>query len=383
MYNKSLSLISKVLRSLAGIFAVWLFCRFLLPWTAPMLLAFLTALLIERPVKALCERRFPRSAAAGLCVLGFLGLLGTGLWFLISRLITELQHLGQRLPELAEAIAALLSRWQQRLWGLTDSLPPSLTQVLDSAVSGFTEQLYSLPGKLSARAMSILTEFIGDLPTWLLFAVTWIMGLYFISAAYPRIREYLQRKIPRQLFKKAQRVKDALGQSLGKYIKAQLIMSAITFFAIIIAFILLGIASPLVLAFGVAVIDALPVFGAGTVLLPWALWELLAGDAGRGLGLAISYAAITVLRSCMQAKLLGDQLGLHPIATLLAIYAGWKALGVWGMITFPIAAISIKKLNDSGAINLWNTEDTDDRNNIQHNSGYGNEHTGRHEYPSG
>ena len=160
-------------------------------------------------------------------------------------------------------------------------------------------------------------------------------------------------------------------------------MSAITFGEMLIVFALLRIDYALVLATTVAIVDALPVFGAGTVLLPWAAWEFIAGDGSKGLALVISYGAVTVLRNCIQAKLLGDQLGLHPAATLLAIYSGAKAMGVAGMIIFPIAAISIKKLNDSGLIHIWKREDTNDRNNIQHNSGNGYEHSGSHEYPSG
>ena len=348
-----------------------------------MLLALPSAMLLERPVKALCARRIPRPAASGLCLGAFLSLLGLVLWLLLRRLSIELRHLGAGLPEIAAAVSSLLERWQRALSNFSRPLPPSVTQVLSTAADGLREYLQTLPAKVSARAVEFLTKVLGKLPTWLLFAVTWLMGLYFISAAYPKISEFLRRKLPPKLRAKATKMKDSLAQSLGKYIKAQIIMSAITFVEIFLAFILLGIGSPLVLASAVAVIDALPVFGAGTVLLPWAAVELLAGDPGRGLGLAISYAAVTILRSCIQAKLLGDQLGLHPIATLLAIYAGWKAMGVWGMIIFPIGAISLKKLNDCGAIHLWNREDTYDRNNFQHSGGDGHEHSGSYEHPSG
>ena len=382
MYSKPHSLISKALTALAVLAGGWAVLRFVLPWTAPMLLAFAAAVAIEPAVGWLCRRRFPRSAAAGLCLLGFLGLLGAGLWFLLSRLMSELGHLSERLPELIEGLSALISRWQGRLGGVLESLPDGVAEVLDSALGGVADYLATLPGKLSAKAVEILSALLADLPTWLLFAVTWLMGLYFISAAYPKLRDGLRRQIPPRAFEKARRVKRDLQQSLGKYIKAQLIMSAITFGEMLVVFMLLGIDYALVLAIAVAIIDALPVFGAGTVLLPWAAFELLAGDPSRGLGLAIGYAASTILRSCIQAKLLGDQLGLHPVATLLAIYAGWKAMGIWGMIVFPIAAISLKKLNDGGIIHLWKGSDTDDRSDFQHNSGHGHEHTGGHEYPS-
>ena len=106
---------------------------------------------------------------------------------------------------------------------------------------------------------------------------------------------------------------------------------------------LLGLRYALLLAVLTAVIDALPVLGAGTVLLPWAVYDLLTGNVPLALGLAITYAAVTVLRSAIQAKLLGDQLGLHPLASLAAIYAGWTLWGVMGMLLFPILAICVKQ----------------------------------------
>ena len=381
MYSKPTSLAGKALIALLSVVGAWLCLRYLLPWTAPLLLAFASSVAIEPAVKALC-RRMPRSAAAGLCVIGFLLVLGAALWFLFSRLASELSHLGSHLPEAAAALSASISRWQTRFFTLVDGLPDALAEVLASALTGLADYLSTLPAALSARAVELLSGFVSNLPTWLLFAVTWLMGLYFISAAYPSLVAFVRRQIPTKAFERLRRVKHDLQQSLGKYIKAQLIMSAITLGEMLIVFALLRINYALVLAIAVALIDALPVFGAGTVLLPWAAWELLAGDPTRGLGLAISYAASTVLRSCIQAKLLGDQLGLHPIATLLAIYAGWKAMGIWGMILFPIAAISLKKLNDGGIIHLWKGSDTNDRNNLQHSGRYGHEHTGRNEYPS-
>ena len=383
MHSKTSSIINRLLLSALTIAGIWLALRFLLPLTAPMLLAFAAAVAIEPAVRFLCQRRFPRSAAAGVCVIAFPGIAGILLWLILSRVFSEFQHLSARLPELLSGAAEFIGYWQERLGSLSLRLPPAVTQVLNSTVNGAKDYLFSLPATISGKVLSRLTAAAAKAPMWLLFTVTWIMGLYFISAAYPSIMRFLRFQLSHRSFERLRRAKSALGESLGKYLKAQLIMSAITFGEMLIVFALLRIDYALVLAISVALIDALPVFGAGTVLLPWALWEFMAGDASRGLALAISYGAVTVLRNCFQAKLLGDQLGLHPAATLLAIYSGAKAMGVAGMIIFPIAAISIKKLNDSGLIHLWKREDTNDRNNIQHNSGNGYEHSGSYEHPSG
>lgn len=384
MYSKPFTKISKALYILLALGLGYLALKFLLPWTAPLLLAFGGAVLIEKPVKFINKRwRFPRSAAAGVCVLAFLAVCGGVLWFIVSRLVKELRELGARLPGMISALSENVTGWKRWLDGVIRDMPASVSTVLDGVVEGAMGYLTQLPAQLSAKAVELISAFVSGLPTVLLFAVTAVMGLYFISAAYPSIVKFLRAQIPAELFEKARRVKHDLQHSLGKYFKAQLIMMGITFFELLAAFSFMRIDYSLVLAMSIAVIDALPVLGAGTVLLPWSAYELLTGDPARGAGLAVVYGMVTILRSCIQAKLLGDQLGLHPIATLLCIYAGWKAMGVLGMVVFPIAAISLKKLNDSGVLHIWNTEDKNDRDNFQYNSRNGNEHTGRHEYPSG
>ena len=102
-----------------------------------------------------------------------------------------------------------------------------------------------------------------------------------------------------------------------------------------------------------ALVDALPVFGTGTVLLPWAAYCLLSGAAARGIGLLISWGVTNLVRSCAQAKLLGDQIGLDPLASLTAIYIGWRVKGVIGMLLFPLILVTLCQLNDRGVIRLW------------------------------
>ena len=384
MYSKTNSIISKVLYVLLSLAGVYLAVRFLLPWTAPLVLAFLGAAALEKPVGWIVRRRYlPRGAAAGLCVLSFLAVLGGLLWILLQRLISEARALAGRMPEIASALSAKLELWNEKLQQLAHRVPDELEQLIARAYSGAADYLERVPELLSEKAVELASGFFSALPTVLLFAVTLVMGLYFISAAYPGFVGFIKRQIPKGSLEKLGRVKADLQRSIGKYFKAQLIMMVITFFELLAAFFFMRLDYALVPALAIAVIDALPVFGAGTVLLPWAGYELLAGDAARGAALAVTYGTITILRSCIQAKLLGDQLGLHPIATLACIYAGWKLWGIWGMVTFPIGAISLKRLNDSGVIHIWNTEDKNDRDNILYSGRNGHEHSGRHEYPSG
>ena len=129
---------------------------------------------------------------------------------------------------------------------------------------------------------------------------------------------------------------------------------AMSFVLLLIAFLLLDVENSVLIAALTALVDALPVFGTGIVLVPWALYGLLMGSTFRGIGLIISWLVVSLVRNCAQAKLLGDQIGLDPLASLLAIYVGWQVLNIWGMLLFPLLLVTLQQLNDKGIIKLWN-----------------------------
>lgn len=387
MYTKPSKILTAALTLVLALAGTWLALRFLLPWLAPFLLALGLAALMEPAVGALCLRwRWKRGAAAGLCTLAFVSAAAGLVWLLCSRLGVELGALLQRLPEILGSVSATLSSWQARLARLLDGA--GVSAWMNQVSRGFYAFLSGLPGLLSEKLLGLLSAFAGAAPSVLLFLVTALIGTYFVSASYPELLRFVRRQLPPRFAVRAAKLCRDLRRTLGRWLRAQLIMMLITFAELTLAFALLRVNYALVLALVTAVIDALPVLGTGTVLIPWALYSFLTGDVARGVGLAVTYGAVTLLRSCIQAKLLGDQLGLHPLATLVSIYVGWRVWGVWGMVLFPILAISLKQLNDSGILRLWKTEENEgeevyDRDRVQYPGRHGHEHSGRHEYPSG
>lgn len=384
MYTKIPKNAENMLKALLFLAAAWLALRYMLPYIAPFAAAFAVAAALEGVVSRLTEKvGIPRSIASGACVLIFVaGVLGL-LYALCSRVLGELSGFVQRLPGLLDSVSDTLTSWQNRLSAYFSSDAQDYTgRILDS----LTEQVKKLPSILSGALISWVTAAAAAAPTVLLFAVTAVIGAYFTSSSYNEILHFAALQLPEHVLVKARKIRMGLRSTIVRWFRAQILLMLITFIELTIAFLLLGINYALLLALFTAVVDALPVLGTGTVLIPWAIYDMLTGRMSTGIGLAITYGAVTVLRSCIQAKLLGDQLGLHPLVTLLAIYTGYMAWGVTGMIIFPIAAITIKQLNDAGMIHLWKTPeskkegDTHGRNHIQYNSGNGNEHTGGNEY---
>ena len=99
-----------------------------------------------------------------------------------------------------------------------------------------------------------------------------------------------------------------------------------------------------------ALVDALPVFGTGTVLLPWAVLALLGGDVRMSVGLLVLYSVISLVRSLLEPRLVGARVGLPPLAALVCMYVGFQALGVLGMLLAPLAAVLARQLWDSGLL---------------------------------
>ena len=134
--------------------------------------------------------------------------------------------------------------------------------------------------------------------------------------------------------------------------KSYLILMAVTFAELAAGFWLLGIAHPVSMALLVAFVDLLPILGTGAVLVPWAAFLLLSGNTGLGLQMALLYAVISMVRSLLEPKVLGNQVGLHPLVALSSAYLGGAVLGFWGIFLGPLGAIVAQDLIAHGVIRL-------------------------------
>lgn len=354
MPQRAVKCFALLLYAAAAVGAIWLTVRFLLPWTAPFFVAFGVAALMEPLVRSLCRTGMKRGAAAGLVTLAALALLGFLLVRLASRGVSALNSFVQQSPELLNAVGDALSRLEERALAYAASME-SGSDYLKTALDAMTEALYSIPAALSQWLLELLTRTAQSSPDAVLFIVTAGIGSFFVSASYPRVLAFLRAQLPDGFRRRMEGLGQDLKLSFGGWFRAQLILMVMTFFELLVAFLLLRVRGAGVLAGVTALIDALPIFGTGFVLVPWALVSLLLGNVSRGLGLLITWALVNLVRSCVQAKLLGDQIGLDPIASLLAMYVGWRVWRVWGAVLFPILFVTLQQLNDKGVIRLWKT----------------------------
>ena len=326
-------------------FAVWLSLRFLFPLFSPFVLGAVLALAAEPMVRFLSRRlRLPRPVSSGIGVGMAFCLLAMVLLLLMGFLVRELRTLAQTLPDLEQT--ALESIHTARNWALdqTHRLPENLGSLLRENL----KTLFSDGSSLTAKASGVLLSFAGSLlsrlPDSALGLGTGVISAFLISAKLPRMRRWLLKRIPREKFRAitaaAKRVK---ATALG-WLTAQTKLMAVTLVLLVLGFWLLRIQNGLLWALGVALVDAFPILGTGTVLLPWSFLAFLQQDVPRAIGLLGLYATITLTRSILEPKLVGRHLGLDPLAALIALYAGYRLFGLAGMILAPMLTVTAMQL---------------------------------------
>lgn len=199
-------------------------------------------------------------------------------------------------------------------------------------------------GALSAALPSLAGRLLGAVPSAALFVlVTVIAGFYFCLEP-GLVGRLLAACLPSKLAARLPSWRARVRAVSFRYLRAYLLLLCMTFSALLVGFLVLRVRYALLLSLAVAVVDLLPVLGVGTVLIPWAIVLLLRRQFYQGFGLLILYVAVIVLRQIMEPRLIGKSLGLHPLAALVAGYAGWRWFGVLGMALGPIAATAVKAL---------------------------------------
>lgn len=321
--------------------------RYLLPLLFPFLIAFLLALAAEPIVRFGCTRlRLPRPISSGIGVsLSFLFLV-TAILMLAALVIRQLRELAGILPDLSGSIRSGMDSMSAWLLKLAAKAPRGIEPVLTRNINDFFSGGSALLDRVSAYLLRLASGFLSQVPNSALSICTAIIASFMISAKLPKITAFLRDRLKTQ---KLQPVSDTLRRlksSLGGWLKAQLKLSVVTFCVAAAGLLLLRIPYAPLWAALIAIVDAFPVLGTGSVLVPWSLVAFLQGDRLLAFGLLGLYGTAAVTRSVLEPRLVGKQLGIDPLVTLLALYVGFRLFGLVGMILAPLTAVTVTQLTN-------------------------------------
>ena len=317
---------------------------------SPFLFALVLAWVLNPAVRWLQRRtNASRKAVSMVLVVLVFAVIGGVLfglgWIAVDQVRSLFDNRQSLLDELLGGLVSVVNSVSGWLGGLVPQGVLTTSEDLVDAFVGWVQGL-DFSGwltEMAGQAPSMVTS----VSNFAVALVVFMMGSYFITGDYPRLRFELADRVPMVARDFCRLVKDIFMSAFGGYVKSQLILSAGVFMILTIGFLLMRQPYGLLLAFGLAVLDFIPIIGSGTMMVPWAVVDMVLGNYGEAAALMSVWGVIALFRRFAEPKILGDQTGLSPILSLVGIYVGMKLGGVLGMVVGPLlllVCINLAKL---------------------------------------
>lgn len=325
--------------------ALWLGLKFFLPILFPFALGLGLALCAE-PLVSFLERKvhLPRPLCAGVGVSAAFGAIMILLLLLCAFLIRELSMLAGILPDLNLSVRTGLTAVQSWLLTLAQRAPKSIAPLIRENVTSLFSDGTALVDTGIQYLLSLAGNILSHIPDSALSLGTAVISGFMLSAKLPKLRRWVLRSLSRERLQPLIAGWKNMKTAVGGWILAQLKLAGVTLGILLAGFLLLRVEYAPLWALGICVLDAFPVLGTGTILLPWALVCFLQGDTARAVGLLGIYTVISLVRSVLEPRLVGKELGLDPLLTLMALYAGYKLWGLPGMLFAPLLVVTAMQL---------------------------------------
>lgn len=320
---------------------------------SPFIAALIVALIARPIIKWLRKHLKVNNAfASAVSLIGVLGGVILALFFGIRKIVQELIAFASEFPDLYSSFEEQLYKLNERLEIFRSSLTPEIRSYVNGLSDALSENITNLLSPLTEKTVSVATGVAGAMPQIVLFTFAFLIASFFLTKDFDKVIGFIRMQLPESWNVRISQVKNYSLAALNRYIRGLFIMMCIMSVVLFIGFSILGIKYALLLALGVALLDALPILGTGIVLIPWGIFGLLTGNFVQGIGLLLLYAAAIVVRNLTEPKVMSTSLGTHPLVTLASMYIGYRLFGGIGLILTPCVVIVLLYLNKAGVIKI-------------------------------
>ena len=321
------------LLTIAGVVVTVLFVPRLFRFFLPFVIAFIISS-IANPVVRFMEKRIKivRKHGSVITIVLALVLVVGLLYLLLSVLVKECLNLLEDLPMLIEKIIVIGGKVSESLEGLYEFLPKDMLNIVNSMEISVKEMLTGLLGSIKLPSLSSAGNYVKNIADMLLFLIVTLLAAYFFTADRDKIGAKLKKIVPESLQEYYKLIMDNFKAAFGGYFKAQFKIMIVITLILFVGLELLKIDYSFLIALLIAFLDLLPVFGTGTILWPWIVVDLLTGAYKQAIVLGVLYLVCQVVKQLLQPKMVGDSIGVSPLATLFFMFVGYRISGVLGMI---------------------------------------------------
>lgn len=333
---------------------IFIIVKYAVPLLMPFILAFLVAVFLQRPTRFLHRKlKLKKKLCALMCALLFFVALAAFISWGGIELVTGIHKLFINLPQFYNnTVEPMLMNVFKDLESMKVWKELNLIELLRNLETQMMDALGGLATSISTKAIGMVTGFAASLPMLFIKTVLFIVGTVFITMDYDKIMGFVVYQMNDRVREIFEETKVYMVNVLFVVIRSYIIIMSITFVELSIGLSIIGIDYAILIALCIAIFDILPVLGTGGVMIPWTVISIVLGNFWLALKLFILYVIITIVRNIIEPKIVGSQLGLHPIVTLSSMFAGLQVLGGLGLFGFPIGLSLLVHLNKKGVIQI-------------------------------
>ncbi|MDO4815059.1 MAG: sporulation integral membrane protein YtvI [Bacillota bacterium] len=336
------------------------FIKYLLGPLTPFLIALAIAMPMQPVARKIAKRtrinrRFASVVLVLLCYLVLVALVA----LLVAGIASVIVDFADMLPDyFVESIQPAIEKLGNNIIDKLDRFIPNINDKVNNAMPDIVSQISGTVMNFSVAVLTWASDVGSKLPGFLLGTVICVIASIFLAVDYDKAATTVMGILPLKVREILLVAKRALGAIVGKYLKSYMIILLMTFAELAIGLWIVGIGKPLRIAALIAVFDILPIVGSGLVLAPWAIINLIQGNYGIGVGLAVLWVIVIVVREYAEPRIVGKQVGLHPLVTLVCLWVGLKLGGALGMFALPIGLLVILDLKAEGIISFEKNDET-------------------------
>ncbi|VEF48527.1 sporulation integral membrane protein YtvI [Bacillus freudenreichii] len=324
---------------------------FIMPVSVPLITALITALMLDPIVKLLQTKvSLKRHFIVMIVFTVFTVILGTGIFFLTTKVIGQGVKLVEDFPHYVNNVSDIWSDYEERFKNTAQALPEEVVHSITDEVNGFlNSMIIGIRQNINIENISAVLSYI---PNFLVSFIVYLIALFLFMIDLPKIQRNLYRHMKEETSEKVKFMMGQISHVVIGFFKAQFLVSLLIFAVCLIGLLLISPKTAIIMSLVIWVIDLIPIIGSIIILGPWSLYHLLSGNLVLGTKLAILAVILLVIRRTVEPKVMGTHMGLSPLATLIAMYLGLKLLGVLGIIIGPLLLIIFKTAKEAGIIKL-------------------------------
>lgn len=343
----------KVILNLVTALAILLLCIFLVPKCIVFFMPFIVGWLISliaAPVVRFFEEKFKvkRKAVSAIVIIAVIAVVVMAVYLIGAKLVKEGIGFINEVPKLWEIVLDEFNQVGKSLEVLYVKLPGDVQDKIQKITSEMGTYFEGIIGNISAPTFEAVGNVAKQIPDIIMAVIICLLSAYFFVADKGYMAQVAEKYVPASIRYNFELVKRSFRKAIGGYFKAQFKIECWIYLLLVVGLLILNVKYALLVGLGIAFLDFLPVFGTGTVMIPWAVIAFLGKDYRMTFGLVIIWLVGQLVRQIIQPKIVGDSIGVDAIPTLFLLYIGYKIGGVVGMIFAVPIGIIIANLYEEG-----------------------------------